>query len=100
MKVRVINTFVPKDEKKKVVMYASLLFFDCLEVHNWRLFNGTTGLQVGYPNSPMAVGASKFYRQVVPKTPELQAQIREVMFSAYDSLKREKAISVEEGVGV
>lgn len=92
MNVKVIATHFPKDPKKKVVMYASLELFGCLEVHNWRLFAGTTGFQVGYPNSPMAEGSKKFYRQVVPKTPELQQEIRSAVVAAYETVTKAREV--------
>lgn len=90
--VKISKMFFPKDRAKKVLLYVNLDFFGCLEVRNWRLFRGQDGksFEVGYPNAPLVTGAKKFYRQVVPTTPEIQKIIHEVMVSGYEAALRAK----------
>jgi hypothetical protein len=90
--VKISKMFFPKDKTKKVLIYANLDFFGCLEVRNWRLFRGQDGksFEIGYPNAPLVTGAKKFYRQVVPTTPEIQKMIQEVMVSGYNAALKAK----------
>lgn len=96
--VRVAKVFFPKDKKKKVLLYANLEFFGCLEIRNWRLFLGSDGksFEVGYPNAPMVNGATKFYRQVIPSTPQIQKEIHDTIVGAYQAALKAK----EEGYAV
>lgn len=82
MVIKVVKAWRPSG---KVLLYADLLFNESLEVRGWRLLNSNAGQYfVGYPNSP--VGDGKRIRQAIPRSEELQHEIKQTLISVYEGL--------------
>lgn len=82
MSVRVVKCWRPAG---KVLMYADILFSGTLETRGWRLLKDKANQYfVGYPNSP--VGDGKRIRQVIPRTEELQQEIKQTLIRTYEGL--------------
>lgn len=98
--VRVIRAFVPKtktQKETKILLFAHLELFNCLEVRNWRLLKTAGGLAVGYPTSAPAKDGTT-YKQVIPRTESLQEEILKTLKHTYDGLVANEEVAKYETI--
>lgn len=93
--VKLVKSFFPRGTKK-VLMYAHLEFFGELEVRNWRLCMSSSGQHyTGYPNAPLGKDGKR-YRQVIPRTEELQDEILELLIRTHDAMIKTKTSYIDQ----
>ena len=82
MKVTYLEVYPIREPKGKLRAYARVLLDDQLYLTGLRLYDGSDGLFVSYPNDPSYTGES--YRQIFyPVKTELRADIENAVIEEY-----------------
>lgn len=87
LKVSNVQVFPVAGNDSRLKAFARVVLADCLQLTSLRIYDGSKGLFVSYPNDPAHKGDD--YRQLFyPISIELRDEIEKAVLKAYEELKK------------